>query len=136
MICGKEFMVLEDNRTNAFRDVLQIPPHSKSNPEFQGRCKLKGKLMPESVVAILRDQGGQDELPADAAWRIDEKVIKFIKVSTTVCFGHVAASRSPVRSPERSSSREREVRFADSRSSCGQPVWTSRRAASFALIDV
>jgi hypothetical protein len=82
MICGKEFMVLEDNRTNAFRDVLQIPPHSKSNPEFQGRCKLKGKLMPENVVAILRDQGGPDELPADAARRIDEKVVKFIKVST------------------------------------------------------
>ena len=82
MICGKEFMVLEDNRTNAFRDMLQIPPHSKSNPEFQGRCKLKGKLMPENVVAILRDQGGPDELPADAARRIDEKVVKFIKVST------------------------------------------------------
>ena len=64
MICGKEFMVLEDNRTNVFRDVLQIPPHSKSNPEFQGRCKLKGKLMPDSVVAILRDQGSHNELPA------------------------------------------------------------------------
>ena len=82
LICGKEFMVLEDNRTNMFRDVLQIPPHSKSNPEFQGRCKLKGKLMPESVVAILRDQGGQDELPADAAWKIDEKLVKFVKMST------------------------------------------------------
>ena len=82
MICGKEFMVLEDNRTNAFRDVLQIPPHSKSNPEFEGRCKLKGKLMPDSVVAILRDQSGHNELPADAAWRIDKKVIKLIKVST------------------------------------------------------
>jgi hypothetical protein len=81
MICGKEFMVLEDS-TNAFRDVLQIPPHSKSNPEFQGRCKLRGKLMPDSVVAILRDQGGHNDLPADAAWRIDKKVIKFIKVST------------------------------------------------------
>lgn len=82
LICGKEFMVLEDNRTNIVRDVLQIPPHSKSNPEFQGRCKLKGKLMPESVVAILRDQSGQDELPADAAWKIDEKVVKFVKMST------------------------------------------------------
>ena len=82
LICGKEFMVLEDNRTNLIRDVLQIPPHSKSNPEFQGHCKLKGKLMPESVVAILRDQSGQDELPADAAWKIDEKVVKFVKMST------------------------------------------------------
>jgi hypothetical protein len=82
MICGKEFMVLEDNHTNVMRDVLEIPSHSKSNPEFQGRCKVKGKLMPQDLVAILRDQAGQDELPADAAWRIDGKAVKFIKVST------------------------------------------------------
>jgi len=82
LICGREFMVLEDNHTNVFRDVLEIPPHSKSNPEFQGSCKLKGKLMPESVVAILRDQEGQQELPADAAWRIDEKAVKFVKIPT------------------------------------------------------
>ena len=82
MICGKEFMVLEDNKTNVFRDVLQIPPHSKSNPEFQGRCKLKGKETPGNVVAILRDQGGENELPADAAWRIDEKAVKFVKLPT------------------------------------------------------
>jgi hypothetical protein len=82
LICGKEFMVLEDNRTNVVYDALQIPTHSKANPEFEGRCKLKGKLMAESVVAILRDQGGQDELPADAAWKIDEKAVKFVKLST------------------------------------------------------
>jgi hypothetical protein len=82
MICGKEFMLLEENRTNLIRDALQIPPHSKSNPEFQGRCKVKGKSMSESVVAILRDQAGQDELPADAAWRIDEKAVKFVKMPT------------------------------------------------------
>ena len=82
LICGKEFMVLEDNRTNIVHDVLQIPPHSKSNPEFEGACKLKGKLMPESVVAILRDQPGADELPADAAWKIDETAVKFVKMST------------------------------------------------------
>jgi hypothetical protein len=82
MICGKEFMVLEENRTNLVRDVLQIPPHSKTNPKFDGRCKLKGKPMTESVVAILRDQAGQNELPADMAWRIDEKSVKFVKIPT------------------------------------------------------
>ena len=82
LICGKEFIVLEDNRTNIVHDVLQIPPQYKSNPKFQGRCKLKGKLMPESVVAILREQTGQDELPADAAWKIDEKVVKLVMIST------------------------------------------------------
>ena len=60
---------------------MQIPPHSKSNPEFEGRCKLNGKPMTQSVVAILREQAG-DELPADAAWRVDEKAIKFVKMPT------------------------------------------------------
>jgi hypothetical protein len=82
LICGKEFMLLQDNRTNVFHDVLQIPPHTKSNPEFAGQCKLKGKLMPDSMIAILRDQSGQAELPADAAWKIDAKAVKFVKLST------------------------------------------------------
>jgi hypothetical protein len=82
LICGTEFMLLEDDRTDIIHDVLQIPPHSKSNPEFQGFCKLKGKVMRESVVAILRDQSGQDELPADAAWKIDERAVKFVKMPT------------------------------------------------------
>lgn len=80
LICGKEFMVLEDDRTNLFHDALQIPPHSSSHPEFQGFCKVKGRAMRQVVVAILRDQTGQDELPADAAWKIDEKAIKFVKL--------------------------------------------------------
>ncbi len=82
LICGEEFMALEDSRTSTVHDALQIPLHSKSNPEFQGFCKLKGKEMRDVVVAILRDQGGQDELPADAAWKIDEKGMKFVKLST------------------------------------------------------
>jgi hypothetical protein len=82
MICGKEFMVLEENRSNLVRDALEIPPHSKSNPKFEGRCTQNGKKMGGSVVAILREQPGKDELPADAAWRIDEKLIKFVKAPT------------------------------------------------------
>jgi hypothetical protein len=82
MICGKEFMVLEDNHTDIVHDALQLPPHSKQSPEFQGYCKSKGKPMPQTVVAILRDQAGQAELPADAAWLIDEKAVKFVKTQT------------------------------------------------------
>lgn len=81
-ICGRDFMVLEDNRTNIVKDVLGMPPHSKASPAFEGRCKLGGKPMPESVVAVLREQGGQDELPAEAAWRVDEKAVKFVKMPT------------------------------------------------------
>ena len=82
LICGKEFIVLEDSRTNVIHDALQIPPHCKTNPESEGLCKLKGKDLPETVVAILRDQTGQQELPADAAWKIDEKAVKFVKLPT------------------------------------------------------
>ena len=81
-ICGQEFMVLEDNRTNVVRDALQIPPHSKSNPAFEGFCKREGKALPDSVIAVLRDQGGAAELPADTAWRIDAKAVKFVKIPT------------------------------------------------------
>jgi hypothetical protein len=82
LICGKEFMVLEDNRTSVVYDALEIPPQSKNSPAFEGQCKLSGKAMPESVVAILRDQGGQGELPAEAAWKIDAKAMKFVKIPT------------------------------------------------------
>jgi hypothetical protein len=82
LICDKEVLILQDNRTNAFRDVLQNPLHSKDNPEFQGTSRLQGKLMPESVFAILRDQSGKDELPIEAAWKIDEKTVKFVKIPT------------------------------------------------------
>jgi hypothetical protein len=82
LICGKEFMVLEDNHTNVIRDVLEFPAHSREKPEFEGSCKLKGKLMTETVIAILRDQSGQDELPAEAAWKVDEKRVKFVKIPT------------------------------------------------------
>lgn len=81
-ICGRDFMVLETNRTNIVKDALEIPPHSKSSPAFEGLCKLAGKPMPDSVVAVLREQSGQDELPADAAWRVDAKAVKFVKTST------------------------------------------------------
>ena len=81
-ICGQEFMVLEDNRTNVVRDALQIPPHSKSNPAFEGFCKREGKALPDSVIGVLRDQDGAAELPADSAWKIDAKAVKFVKMST------------------------------------------------------
>jgi len=80
-ICGTEFVVLEDNRNSTVHDVLQVPSHSASHREFLGSCKLKGKPMPGLVFAILADQARQKELPADAAWKIDEKAIRFIKMS-------------------------------------------------------
>jgi hypothetical protein len=81
-ICGKQFVVLYIDRTRVPHDVLEIPPHSESTPAFEGLCKLNGKLMSESVVAILTDESGKDELPAETAWRVDEKTVKFVKQPT------------------------------------------------------
>ena len=82
LICGQEYMLIESDRADIVRDALPIPPHSKDHPEFQGYCKGKGVKMRDWVVAILRNSGGQDELPAEAAWKLDEKTLKFVKIST------------------------------------------------------
>jgi len=81
LICGQDFMMLQENRSGLIRDVLPIPPHSKSSPAFEGLCKLNGKPMKESTLAILREKEGAQDLPAAIAWKIDEKAIKFVKIS-------------------------------------------------------
>jgi hypothetical protein len=81
-ICGREFMVLEENRKNIVRDALELPAHSETTPAFEGTCKLNGKPMRENVVGTLREQSGKDELQAEAAWKVDEKAVKFVKMST------------------------------------------------------
>ena len=81
-ICDKEYLVLEDNRTGVIRDALELPNHSKGKPWFEGSCKRKGMLLQRSVVGIVRDQGGRDDLPAELAWEVDETAVKFVKLST------------------------------------------------------
>jgi len=80
MICGNEFMLLEDH--SVVRDVLKVPLHSKKSPEFIGDCQINGTKMPETIVAILDNEEGMATLPAKAAWKIDKKRAKFIKLST------------------------------------------------------
>jgi hypothetical protein len=58
LICGREFMVLEDARTSTVHDALEIPPHSRARPEFFASCKRGGRPAPEAVVAILRVEPG------------------------------------------------------------------------------
>jgi hypothetical protein len=81
-ICGKELMVLEENRKNIVRDALELPAHSDATPAFEGTCKLNGKPMRENVVGTLREESGKDELQAVTAWKVDEKAIKFVKMPT------------------------------------------------------
>ena len=81
-ICGDEYMLLEDGRS-VVRDVLKVPEHSKMSPEFIGECQNSDTRMAgTAVVAILNNEQGKDTLSATAAWKIDEKRAKFIKIST------------------------------------------------------
>jgi hypothetical protein len=80
-ICGSEFMLIVDDRS-VVRDVLKIPPHSKITPESSGPCTLNGADIPGVVVAILDQHAGGANLPATAAWRVDEKKGKFIPLPT------------------------------------------------------
>jgi hypothetical protein len=80
-ICGDEYMLLEDGRS-VVRDVLKVPEHSKRSPEFIGECQNNGTKMPGTIVAILNNEEGKATLSAKAAWKIDQKSARFIKIST------------------------------------------------------
>ena len=94
-ICGKEYMVLSDTR-GIVRDVLAIPSHYRTSPEFTGgTCQANGRRVAGPIVAVLDNRaegsGGssphyssQDRtlLPAIAAWKIDENVGKFVALSS------------------------------------------------------
>jgi hypothetical protein len=79
LICGAEYVLLEDDFV---RDVLPFPPHSKSAPAFSGICQVNGRDLPDIIIAVLNFAPGKEPLTASAAWRIDQKRAKFIKVST------------------------------------------------------
>jgi hypothetical protein len=85
LICGEEYLLLEDSR-GLVRDVLLFPAHSKSSPAFSGLCQVKGREQPGVIVAVLDNSTGLANtsgpkalLPAKAAWTIDEKSAKFVK---------------------------------------------------------
>lgn len=81
-ICGRDFMVLEENRSNIVRDALELPAHSAATPAFEGTCMLNGKDVKANFVGTLREEAGKDELQAVTAWKVLEKPIKFVKMST------------------------------------------------------
>ena len=80
-ICGNEYMLLEDGNS-VVRDVLKIPEHSKRWPLAIGECQINGTKVSESIVAILDNEAGMATLSAKVAWKIDEKGISFVKIST------------------------------------------------------
>jgi hypothetical protein len=87
-ICGSEYEVLLDTKTNLVRDAMSFPRHSTSSPMFIGKCHIAGKKLPTTVVAVLDNSAGlkaRDEksarsrLKASGAWKIDQSKQKFVK---------------------------------------------------------
>jgi hypothetical protein len=91
LICGKEFILLESNGDpSTIYDAVEVPTPS-ADDVFIGPCELNGKEMKDSAVAVLNWPPGSNPLklrqpenqkvPAIAAWRIDERARKFVKMS-------------------------------------------------------
>jgi hypothetical protein len=79
-ICDEEYVLLEDK--NVVRDVLKFPKHSKDSPQFVGSCESNGQKVPGTAIGVLRNENGVKMLSAVAAWKIDEKQIKFVELQT------------------------------------------------------
>jgi hypothetical protein len=85
-ICGSEYELLVNTKTELIRDVLPLPRHSSTSPLFIGNCEADGK--PKAVLAVLDNNAGYNArdrklaktmLKATAAWSIDETKEKFLK---------------------------------------------------------
>ena len=90
-ICGSEYELLVNTKSGLIRDVIPFPQHSKSSPQFVGKCQADGKEAPATIVAILDNSAGSDArdeklakkmLKATAAWKIDDRQEKFDKQAT------------------------------------------------------
>src|SRR5216110_3681074 len=77
-ICGEEYILLEDK--DVVRDVLKFPKHSKESPEFFGSCQLNGHDLAGTAIGVLKNEHGVAILPAVAAWKIDDKQMKFVQL--------------------------------------------------------
>jgi hypothetical protein len=85
-ICGSEYELLVNTKTELIRDVLPFPRHSSTSPMFIGNCQVDGK--PKAVLAVLDNNAGYNArdrklaktmLKATAAWSVDETKEKFVK---------------------------------------------------------
>jgi len=79
-ICGDEYALLEER--DVVRDVLKFPRHSNDSPEFLGSCQRNGNETSDTIIAVLRDEGGAESLSATAAWKIDQKEARFVELGT------------------------------------------------------
>lgn len=80
LICGDEYILLENK--DVVRDVLKFPKHSKESPEFMGSCQLNGQDLGGTAIGVLKNEPGVQMLSAVAAWKIDDKQMKFVELKT------------------------------------------------------
>jgi hypothetical protein len=95
LICEREYILLSDAQ-GVVHDVLPLPPHSRTSPEFAaGTCQANGRPLSGIAVAVLENRAAsghrgsshyspQDTtlLPAKAAWKIDQMDRRFVALST------------------------------------------------------
>jgi hypothetical protein len=90
-ICGAEYYVLLD-RHDTIRDVLAFPNHSRAAPASSGQCQRDSRQIDEIIYSVLDNKAGDNKkydqndktlLPALAAWKIDVKSVKFVKLDVS-----------------------------------------------------
>ncbi len=87
-ICGGSYHVLENR--GVVSSVVRAD-HSRSAPSFLGYCKVDGKdvgvvfaiLKPASPLVGHAAENDKTLMPAERAWRIDEKSGKFVETSVS-----------------------------------------------------
>lgn len=80
LICGDEYILLENK--DVVRDVLKFPKHSRELPEFMGSCQLNGQDLPGTAIGVLKNEPNVQMLSAVAAWKIDDKQVRFVELKT------------------------------------------------------
>lgn len=76
-ICGAAFTALIDGNGRV-RDALKVPDEPGVSVAFAGVCK--GGPKDKEVVAVVEDKAGAADLPAKAAWIIDDAKKRFVPV--------------------------------------------------------
>jgi hypothetical protein len=76
-ICGATYVAIADHHS-IVRDALKIPAEAGISLAFEGTCK--GGPQGHEVIAAVEDKAGAGELPAKAAWMIDDAKKRFVPV--------------------------------------------------------
>jgi hypothetical protein len=76
-ICGTVYIAIADQKA-IIRDALKVPSQPGATLAFNGVCK--GGPKNKEVIAVVEDKAGAADLPAKAAWMIDDANRRFVTV--------------------------------------------------------